>query len=76
MIREACESAYFIANVEPHAVGPLESVVLEDEVIASVGRDHAALWHGEAVASLLEADSFHANERLIPLRREAPAPAS
>ena len=59
----------YIADVEADAVGPLEGVVLKDEVMAAVGGDQAALRNRKPVARVHKRDAFHADVGLVALGR-------
>src|SRR5579872_1036183 len=50
------------ANVQAHSIGPLNSVIFEDPVIAACQRDHAVLRKRVRVARMLKSEPLHPNE--------------
>ena len=66
-LRGARRGPVFIADVEADTVGPLERVVLKDEVVAAVGGDQAALRNRKSVARVHKRDAFHADVGLVAL---------
>ena len=68
-LRRARRCPVDVADVQPHAIGPLERIVFKDEVIAVVGRDQTSLRVGVAVSGIPKLDAFYADVGLIRLRR-------
>src|SRR5208337_1884678 len=59
----------FVADVEADAVGPLEGIVFENEVVAAIGRDHAPLRDRKSVAGMCKGNALDANIRLVSFER-------